>query len=477
MLRASAGPPGMRSAAHSLRRAAVASGFRRAALDHLPHVHAARYVSQASPDIEAAEPRDSDVMGMLLEGSLPHHRLEAVTGDPARAASLRRLYLEATSASHGSPISCEGLPLDKFDAPAFYESILGTNCENVIGYVPLPVGVVGPLIVDGRPLLVPLATTEGALVASTNRGARAVAKAGGIVSVCMDDGMTRAPLVECVDLPQAAALKAYCESAEGLAAMQSTFSTTSRFGKLVGIKVAIAGRHAYLRFKCTTGDAMGMNMVGKGVNTCVATLTERFHGSSLLALSGNFCTDKKPSAVNWIEGRGKSVAAEAVLPGSVVREVLKADPQRVAEVNTYKNLVGSALAGSIGGFNCHASNIVTALFLACGQDPAQNVESSNCIVSVEATSDGAGDHDLRIAVTMPSVCCGTVGGGTGLAAQAACLKMLGVEGSGAEAGAHAQQLARIVASTVLCGELSLLSALSSNHLISAHMALNRKPTQ
>ena len=220
-----------------------------------------------------------------------------------------------------------GLPHEALDTDAFYGSIVGTNCENVVGYVPLPVGVVGPLIIDGRPMTVPLATTEGALVASTNRGARAVSEAGGVTSVIMDDGMTRAPLVACVDLRQAAAMKAYCESADGLAELRSVFTTTSRFGQLLDIKVAIAGRHAYLRFKCSTGDAMGMNMVGKGVNTCMSAITERFDGASLLALSGNYCTDKKASAVNWIEGRGKSVAAEAVLPASIVRRVLKADPQ------------------------------------------------------------------------------------------------------------------------------------------------------
>ena len=110
-------------------------------------------------------------------------------------------------------------------------------------------------------------------------------------------------------------------------------------------------------------------MVGKGVNTVVASLIERFPGSQLLALSGNFCTDKKPSAVNWIEGRGKSVAAEAVVPASLVRSVLKAEPAAIVEVNTYKNLVGSAMAGSLGGFNAHSANLVSALFLACGQGP------------------------------------------------------------------------------------------------------------
>ena len=419
---------------------------------------------------------DAETMSQLMDGSLAHHRLEAILGDALRAARIRRTFLEADAAANGAPIQFSGLPLDDAKADRFYDAIVGANCENVVGFVPLPVGIVGPLLIDGQRHTVPLATTEGALIASTNRGARAVTEAGGVSSVLLDDGMTRAPLVGCVDLMQAAAMKAYCEAPDGLAELHEAFSSTSRFGQLQSIKVAIAGRHAYLRFKCATGDAMGMNMVSKGVNTCMAAITKRFPGSELLALSGNYCTDKKPSAVNWIEGRGKSVAAECVLPADVVRRILKAEPVRVAEVNTYKNLVGSALAGSLGGFNCHTSNIVSACFLACGQDPAQNIESSNNIVTVEATPDGSGDHNLRIAVTMPSVCVGTVGGGTSLPAQEANLRLLGVSGSGAEPGAHAQQLARIIAATVLCGELSLLAALSANHLISAHLALNRKPS-
>eukprot|EP00966_Prymnesium_polylepis_P308065 7119135-Prymnesium_polylepis.1 len=217
------------------------------------------------------------------------------------------------------------------DTAAFYQSVVGRNCENVVGFVPLPVGVVGPLVLDGQSYMVPLATTEGALVASTNRGARAISAAGGAASALLAEGMTRAPLVSCVDLTQAAALKAYCESEEGDAETKSIFAQTTRFGQLLGVKVAIAGRHAYLRFRCATGDAMGMNMVGKGVNQVldapqlnapcgrlgaeaqrpsllrharwvgaraqvVGELLARFPGSELMALSGNYCTDKKPSA-------------------------------------------------------------------------------------------------------------------------------------------------------------------------------------
>ena len=452
-------------------------------------LHSTQPAQQSEPAVASAPDEefeqtlpDAALMAALLEGSLAPHRLEAECGgDAARAVALRRTYLEAQAAADARPISFGDLPASAadFDADKFYNSVHGTNCENVVGFMTIPVGVVGPLLLDGRRFTVPLATTEGALVASTNRGARAIAKAGGAVSAVLGDGMTRAPVLRCADLPMAAALKAFVEAPESLEELRGVFGRTSRFGKLQGCHVALAGRQAYLRFKCTTGDAMGMNMVGKGVDAVIAHLCERFPGAQLLALSGNFCTDKKPSAVNWIEGRGKSVAAEAVIPAAVVRSVLKSDARTMADLNVHKNLVGSALAGSIGGQNAHASNLVTALFLACGQDPAQNVESSNCLTAMEAepaASGADGEYDLRISCTMPAIEVGTVGGGTALQSQAACLNLLGVRGAAADSpGAHAQQLARVVCATVLCGELSLMAALSSNHLISAHLALNRKP--
>lgn len=191
----------------------------------------------------------------------------------------------------------------------------------------------------------------------------------------------------------------------------------------------------------------------------------------VLALSGNYCTDKKPAAINWIEGRGKSVVAEAVIPGKIVQTVLKTTVKDLCNLNIKKNLIGSAMAGSIGGFNAHAANILTAVFLATGQDPAQNVESSNCMTLMEPTNDGV---DLRMSVTMPSIEVGTVGGGTVLAPQGAVLEMLGLRGAHhSQPGANAQSLARLVAAAVMAGELSLLSALAAGHLIKAHMAHNR----
>jgi hydroxymethylglutaryl-CoA reductase (NADPH) len=255
--------------------------------------------------------------------------------------------------------------------------------------------------------------------------------------------------------------------------LQQAFATTTRFGRLDAVTVKVAGRLLFVKLRCSTGDAMGMNMVGKGSNEVVNAIMERFPSAKLVTLSGNLCVDKKPAAINWIEGRGKSVAAEVVIPQAVVRSVLKTSVKAIVDVNIAKNLVGSALAGAMGGQNAHAANMLTAVYLATGQDPAQNVEGSNCLTTAEMTDAG----DLRFSVLMPCVEVGTIGGGTSLPAQRAALKLMGVAGAHpTQPGLHARQLARIIAGTVLAGELSLMAALSANHLVSAHMALNRKDT-
>jgi len=184
--------------------------------------------------------------------------------------------------------------------------------------------------------------------------------------------------------------------------------------------------------------------------------------------------DKKPSAINWVEGRGKSVVSEAVVPASVVEKVLKTSVSAMVDLNKTKNLIGSSLAGSIGGNNAHAANIVAAMFIATGQDPAQVVTSSNCITLMEPWGDDK--RDLYISCTMPSLEIGTVGGGTGLPAQSACLQMLGVKGANVVPGDNASRLARIVCATVLAGELSLMASLAAGHLVKSHMTHNRSTT-
>ncbi|XP_010287269.1 PREDICTED: 3-hydroxy-3-methylglutaryl-Coenzyme A reductase isoform X2 [Phaethon lepturus] len=295
---------------------------------------------------------------------------------------------------------------------------------------------------------------------------------GGARSRILADGMTRGPVVRLPTACQAAEVKVWLESPEGFKIMKEAFDSTSRFARLQKLLISLAGRNLYIRFQSGTGDAMGMNMISKGTEKALARLNEEFLDLQVIAISGNYCTDKKPAAINWIEGRGKSVVCEAVIPAQVVKEVLKTTTEDIVEVNINKNLVGSAMAGSIGGYNAHAANIVTAIYIACGQDAAQNVGSSNCITLMERT--GSTNEDLYISCTMPSIEIGTVGGGTNLLPQQACLQMLGVQGASQDnPGENARQLAKIVCATVMAGELSLMAALAAGHLVKSHMIHNR----
>jgi hydroxymethylglutaryl-CoA reductase (NADPH) len=315
-----------------------------------------------------------------------------------------------------------------------------------------------------------MATTEGALIASTNRGCRAITLSGGARSVILSNGMTRAPLLRFPSLAEAAALKAWLATPENSGRIKEAFNSTTRFGKLQSVGARIAGRNIYIRFACNCGDAMGMNMVTKGAVAALQVICDEFPNAKLISLSGNVCSDKKPSAVNWIEGRGRSVACEVVIPKAIVEKTLKTTVKDIIDLNINKNLVGSAMSGSLGGFNAHASNIVSAVFLATGNDIAQNVESSTCITLMEAQGE-----DLHVSVTMPSVEVGTVGGGTTLPAQAACLDLIGCAGANKlVVGANADMLSRVVAGAVLAGELSLMAALASGDLLESHMKLNRR---
>ncbi|XP_022868036.1 3-hydroxy-3-methylglutaryl-coenzyme A reductase 1-like [Olea europaea var. sylvestris] len=405
---------------------------------------------------------DEQIVNSVVEGKVPSYSLESKLGDCKRAASIRREALQRITGK-----SLEGLPLEGFD----YESILGQCCEMPVGYVQIPVGIAGPLLLNGTEFMVPMATTEGCLVASTNRGCKAIYASGGATGTLLKDGMTRAPVVRFETAKRAAELKLYLENPVNYETISVVFNKSSRFAKLQGIHCAIAGKNLYIRFNSSTGDAMGMNMVSKGVQNVLDFLGNDFPDMDVIGISGNFCSDKKPAAVNWIEGRGKSVVCEAIIKEEIVKKVLKTNVAALVELNMLKNLTGSAIAGALGGFNAHASNIVSAVYIATGQDPAQNIESSHCITMMEAVNDG---KDLHISVTMPSIEVGTVGGGTQLSSQSACLNLLGVKGASKEsAGANARLLATIVAGSVLAGELSLMSAIAAGQLVKSHMKYNR----
>ncbi|ALC47805.1 Hmgcr [Drosophila busckii] len=415
----------------------------------------------------AAALSDEEIINIVNAGGqhCPLHKIESVLEDLERGIAIRRQIIGGRAK----------LPLERLDLLPYkhfdYRKVMNACCENVLGYVPIPVGYAGPLMLDGVSYYVPMATTEGALVASTNRGCKALSVRG-VRSVVEDVGMTRAPCVRFPSVARASEAKRWIEHEANYLLVKKEFDSTSRFGRLKDCYIAMDGPQLYVRFEALTGDAMGMNMVSKGTEMALRFIKRQFPDMQIISLSGNFCCDKKPAAINWIKGRGKRVVTECIISAATLRSVLKTDAKTLVECNKLKNLSGTAMAGSIGGNNAHAANMVTAVFLATGQDPAQNVTSSNCSTAMDCWAENS--EDLYMTCTMPSLEVGTVGGGTGLPGQGACLEMLGVRGAHpTQPGDNAKKLAQIVCATVMAGELSLMAALVNNDLVKSHMRHNR----
>ncbi|KAK5639546.1 hypothetical protein RI129_012038 [Pyrocoelia pectoralis] len=417
-------------------------------------------------NLEATLLTDQEVIMLIKEKYIAPYQIEQAVDNADRGVRIRRRYLESL---HDTPIILTELPFESYD----YSKVMNACCENVIGYVPIPVGLVGPLHIDQRKIYVPMATTEGCLVASANRGCRALKS--GITTRVVADGMTRGPVVRFPSIKEASEAMKWIEDSKNFDVIKENFDSTSRYARLSRIFIRIAARYLFIRFIATTGDAMGMNMVSKATEVSLKMIQVHFPNMEILSISGNFCADKKVAAINWIEGRGKSVVCEAIVPSETITSILKTTAHSLVECNIAKNMVGSSIAGSVGGFNAHAANVVTAIYIATGQDPAQNVTSSNCITIMEP--HGPYGEDLYISCSMPSVEVGTIGGGTVLPAQSACLDIIGVKGANvSQPGENASQLARIVCATVLAGELSLMSALTAGHVVKSHLRYNRSST-
>jgi len=399
-----------------------------------------------------------DLVSQVEAGALRLHELEE-HADSDTAAAARRQLVEQFSGADCETIGSYGFPAESAEP----------NIENMIGTVQVPLGVVGPVNINGGSLdderYLPLATTEGALLASVNRGCSVINRAGGATARVTKSGMTRAPVFRVTDVAEALALVEWVrEHGEDL---KTAAEETTNHGELQDVTPYVVGNNVYLRFRYDTKDAMGMNMVTIATKAA-CDLLETETTASLVALSGNLCTDKKPAAINAVEGRGRSVTADVIIPREVVESSLHTTPDAIAEINTRKNLIGSAKAGALG-FNAHVANPVAAMFLATGQDEAQVVEGANAITTAEVTADG----DLYFSVSLASLEIGTVGGGTKLPTQTEALDILGVRGGGDPAGANADALAEAIAVGSLAGELSLLAALGSRHLSSAHESLGR----
>ncbi len=402
-----------------------------------------------------------EILEKIEKGEVSLSRLERVLGNPNLAALVRRVYLERKLG-----ISLSGIASTILD----FEELYGRNIENPIGAVQVPVGIVGPLRVEGEyargEFYVPLATTEGALIASISRGVKAVTLSGGARVRVVRDGMTRAPLLRVESVVEAVRLAEWVQ--EHFSELQTVIREVTRHGELVDVYPYVIGNMVWLRFRYKTGDAMGMNMATIASDRICKYIHESYPGSvECIALSGNMCSDKKPAIINRLLGRGKYVVAEALITREVAERVLKTMPEAIHYVNTSKNLLGSAAAGS-PSYNAHVANIIAAVFLATGQDMAQVVESSLAFTWTEPRREG-----LYISVSLPSLEVGTVGGGTRLPTQREALSIMGVAGGGDPPGTNALKFAEIIGGVVLAGELNLLASLSEGSLARAHELLGR----
>jgi hydroxymethylglutaryl-CoA reductase (NADPH) len=348
------------------------------------------------------------------------------------------------------------------------------NCENFFGAIQVPMGVIGPLRLHGEyvdgDVYVPLATTEAALVASTNRGCAAIREAGGATVRVEDVGMTRAPAFRTSGVVQTREFLAWIREHES--EIRAVAEATSRYLRLVDVRPSAFGTTVFLRFRFETGDAMGMNMATIACDRVVTELIEPATGISCIALSGNYCVDKKPAAINFHEGRGKRVFAEAVIDAAVLKRTLKTTSRDLVEAQYRKNLLGSIAAGSMG-FNAHYANVLAALFLATGQDPAHVVEGSLGVTCIEPRGPDA----VYCSVYLPDLPVGAIGGGTELATQREALSMLGIVPDPELPGHAARRLAEIVGGAVLAGEVSLMAAFTSQDLARAHERLGRGKTE
>ena len=375
--------------------------------------------------------------------------------DYSRAAAGRRMDL-IRAVTGAAPVHIGSYSID----PAG----LAGNVENFVGVAQVPIGIAGPLLVDGEhargEFYVPLATTEGTLVASYNRGMKLLHRTGGVRVTVLDDVMQRAPAFGFDSAREARAFGEWV-TASFDAIKQQAESTTST-GRLRDIEQFTASRFVFLRFDYTTGDAAGQNMTGKATWQACNWIRASYPGIRQFCLEANLATDKKSSQVNVLHTRGKRVTAEATIPADVITGVMGLTPQRMLQARQISNLGG--LMSGVNNNGNHSANGIAALFIATGQDVANVAESSAALVHTEITPAG----DYYYSITIPALIVATYGGGTGLPTQRECLEILGCYGPG-----QVRKLAEIVAATVLCGEVSLGWAIVADEWVAAHDRLGR----
>nr|WP_269468638.1 hydroxymethylglutaryl-CoA reductase [Alteromonas sp. ASW11-130] len=338
------------------------------------------------------------------------------------------------------------------------------NIEHFIGVAQVPIGIAGPLIIDGEhakgEFVVPLATTEGTLVASYNRGMKLLNMSGGVKSTVVDDAMQRAPVFVFSDARGARDFAKWVQ--ENIATIREHAEATSSVAKLTYIDHILSNKFTFLRFNYKTGDAAGQNMVGRATFAACGWILDHYKGIENFYLESNFATDKKASQINIMRTRGKRVTAEATIKREHLLSVMRVDPKQI-DYHGRVASVGSFLSG-VNNTGLHSPNGITAMFIATGQDVANVSESSAGMLYSELTEEG----DLYLSLTIPSLIVATYGGGTGIGTQRECLELMDCYGRG-----KAYKFAEIVGAVALAGEISLASAISSSDWVSSHEQYGR----
>lgn len=357
-----------------------------------------------------------------------------------------------------------GVALQHVCRPSFEPELLPGNVENFVGVAQVPIGLAGPLRITGEyasgDFYIPLATTEGTLVASYSRGMRVLTECGGVTTTVVKRSMQRAPVFMFGNAREAREFGEWLTEHFGDA--KRAAEATTRSGKLVEIEQYPLANMLYLRFNYTTGDAAGQNMTGKATHAACEWIQQTHPAHPKYLLSGSIDTDKKHSAMNTIRTRGRRVVAEAVIRNDVLERIMRVDTRTLFRLRQVSN-AGSIMAGAVYN-GPHAANAIAAMFIATGQDVANVAESHAGITYAQLLDNG----DYYWSITLPSLIVATYGGGTGLPTQRECLEVLGCYGQG-----KADKLAEIVAGVVLAGDVSLGSAVIAGDWVTSHEQLGR----
>jgi hydroxymethylglutaryl-CoA reductase (NADPH) len=418
--------------------------------------------------IDFMDKKNEELIEKLMNGKIKLREIEKYTNnDSNEATKIRRMFLEkkykVELANIGTTI------IDFNDAT-------NRNIENPIGATQIPLGIAGDLKVNGDyakgsfPIL--LATTEGRLVGGMARGIKIFNMAGGVNTVIIKEGMARDVLVRTKSAKDSFKLIKWIQTKEAFNFLSKQFAKSNRFVTLKEVKPYTAGRYVHLRFKCGSGAAMGMNMITIASKSAADAIISKVKKElnldvKFISESGNMCTDKKAAYIDILEGRGVSIIADATIPRKIVLEEFRTDPETIVELNKAKCLQGSILAGS-HGFNAHIGNVLAAMFIAHGQDPAQITEGTQAITDAAVV-----DGNLYVSCFLPALEIGTYGGGTKRETQQEALKLLGLYGEGDNVGKTKLAFAEVIAAACLASDINLHAIEAAKELSETHGSLKR----